>query len=110
MIVNLSSQAALMPAPFFKNYAATKVFDDYFSKALFYELRAKGVDVLSVQPGMVATAMTKRKEDRTQMIITAEECAKGSLDKATGFQVYGGSLHEIMGNTIKCLVVDLLPS
>ena len=44
------------------------------------------------------------------MIITAEECAKGSLDKATGFQVYGGTLHEIMGNTIKCLVVDLLPS
>ena len=65
MIINLSSQAALMPAPFFKNYAATKVFDDYFSKALFYELRAKGVDVLSVQPGMVATAMTKRKEDWT---------------------------------------------
>jgi short-subunit dehydrogenase len=54
-----------MPAPFFKNYAATKVFDDYFSKALFYELRAKGVDILSVQPGMVATAMTKRKEDWT---------------------------------------------
>lgn len=65
MIVNLSSQAALMPAPFFKNSAATKVFDDYFSKALFYELRAKGVDVLSVKPGMVATPMTKRKEDWT---------------------------------------------
>lgn len=48
MIINLASQAALMPAPFFKNYAATKVFDDYFSKGLFYELRAKGVDVLSV--------------------------------------------------------------
>ena len=110
MIVNLSSQAALMPAPFFKNSAATKVFDDYFSKALFYELRAKGVDVLSVKPGMVATPMTKRKEDWTQMIITAEECAKGSLDKATGFQTYGGTLHEITGNTIKCLLVDLLPS
>jgi|LauGreDrversion4_2_1035121.scaffolds.fasta_scaffold60855_5 hypothetical protein len=44
------------------------------------------------------------------MIITADECAKGALDKATAFETYGGNLHEIMGVTIKCLVVDLLPS
>ena len=52
-----------MPAPHHLNYAATKVFDDYFSKSLFYELRAHGVDVLTVNPGMVATAMTRRKVD-----------------------------------------------
>jgi short-subunit dehydrogenase len=52
-----------MPAPNHLNYAATKVFDDYFSKSLFYELRARGVDVLTVNPGMVATAMTRRKVD-----------------------------------------------
>ncbi len=99
-----------MPAPFFKNYAATKVFDDFFSKGLFYELRAKGVDLLSVQPGMVATAMTKREEDKIKLIITPEDCARGSLDKATGYQVFGGTLHEIMGVAIKCLIVDLLPA
>ena len=110
IIINLSSQAALMPMPFFKNYSATKVFDDFFSKGLFYELRSKGVDVLSVQPGMVATAMTRRKEDMYKMIITPEDCARGALDKATGFQVYGGTLHEIMGLIAKCLVVDLLPT
>jgi 17beta-estradiol 17-dehydrogenase / very-long-chain 3-oxoacyl-CoA reductase len=60
-IINLSSQAALMPAPHHFNYAATKVFDDFFSKSLFYELRPLGIDVLTVNPGMVATALTKRK-------------------------------------------------
>lgn len=110
IIINLSSQAALMPMPHFKNYSATKVFDDFFSKGLFYEMRAKGVDVLSVQPGMVATAMTRRKEDIYKMIITPEDCARGALDKATGFQVYGGTAHEIMGLVAKCLVVDLLPT
>ena len=33
IIINLSSQAALMPMPHFKNYSATKVFDDFFSKS-----------------------------------------------------------------------------
>lgn len=50
LIVNLSSSASLQPLPYFSNYAATKVFDDAFSKGIYYELRAKGVDVLSVQP------------------------------------------------------------
>lgn len=74
-----------MPTPHVKNYSATKVFDDYFSKGLFYELRAKGVDVLSVQPGPVATPLLGRKEDLLKMIISPEDCARGSLDKATGF-------------------------
>lgn len=63
IIINLSSQAALIPAPHHLNYAATKVFDDFFTRGLFYELRIKGIDVLSVKPGMVATALTGRKVD-----------------------------------------------
>ncbi len=49
-----------MPCPHAANYAATKVFDDFFTIALYYELKAKGIDVLSVLPGLVATNMTGR--------------------------------------------------
>ena len=98
-----------MPAPQHLNYAATKVFDDYFSKSLFYELRPKGVDVLTVNPGMVATPMTRRKVDLRQLIISAEECAKGCLDKATAFQTFGGNWHELSGLIAKCFLLDLLP-
>jgi NAD(P)-dependent dehydrogenase (short-subunit alcohol dehydrogenase family) len=98
-----------MPAPHHLNYAATKVFDDFFSKSLFYELRPKGVDVLTVNPGMVATAMTRRKVDLKQLIISSEECARGCLDKATSFQTYGGNWHELSGLIAKCLLIDLLP-
>ncbi len=98
-----------MPAPHHLNYAATKVFDDYFSKSLFFELRPKGVDVLTVNPGMVATPLTRRKVDLKQLIISAEECAKGCLDKATAFQTFGGNWHELSGLIAKCFLLDLLP-
>ena len=45
----------MVPFPYVANYSATKVFDDYFSKGLYYEMKSKGVDVLSVQPGRVAS-------------------------------------------------------
>ena len=98
-----------MPAPHHGTYAATKVFDDYFSKSLFYELRPRGVDVLTVNPGMVATPLTRRKVDLKEMVISAEDCAKGCLDKATAFQTFGGTWHEVTGLIAKCLLLDLLP-
>ena len=98
-----------MPAPHHLNYAATKVFDDFFSRSLFFELRPKGVDVLTVNPGMVATPMTRRNVDLRQLIISPEECARGCLDKATSFQTYGGNWHELSGLIAKCLLIDLLP-
>ena len=59
-----------MPSPHFSNYSGTKVFDDYFSKGLYYELRAKGVDVLSALPAMVATPMSMRPADVLKGVIT----------------------------------------
>lgn len=58
LIVNLSSQTALTPIPFSGNYSGAKLFDHFISRALYYELRFKGVDVVSVMPGLVATPMT----------------------------------------------------
>ena len=57
LIINLASQAALMPNPLFANYSATKAFDDFFTKGIYYELKSRGIDVLSVMPGGVSTGL-----------------------------------------------------
>ena len=86
------------------NYSGNKVFDHNFSKALGYELMFKGVDVLSVMPGLVATALTKRTtQDIKELSITAESCASGMLNNATSGYTFGGTLHEVTGNLAQIL-------
>lgn len=97
-----------MPSPYFSNYSGTKVFDDYFSKGLYFELKGKGVDVLSVKPGCVSTKLNGSTPDLLTTI-TPETCAKGILNKATSFETFGGNLHEVHGLLTKNVFMDLLP-
>ncbi|KAJ7370573.1 Inactive hydroxysteroid dehydrogenase-like protein 1 [Desmophyllum pertusum] len=57
-IINMSSSAGQLPTPQMTVYAATKEFVDSFSRALAYEYSAQGVEVQSLRPFYVATAMT----------------------------------------------------
>ncbi|MDP2434444.1 MAG: SDR family oxidoreductase [archaeon] len=57
-IVNLSSFTARVPVPMLAVYSATKAYDDAFSLALHAEYADKGVSVLSVCPGFVASSMS----------------------------------------------------
>ena len=54
-IVFLGSTIAYQPAPYMAHYAATKVHNQFFGEALWYELKQHGVDVLTVNPGTTAT-------------------------------------------------------
>ncbi|MBI2809858.1 MAG: SDR family NAD(P)-dependent oxidoreductase, partial [Candidatus Melainabacteria bacterium] len=54
-IVNISSAAAFTSYPTFAVYAASKAFVNNFSEGLEAELRPKGVRVLTVCPGPIAT-------------------------------------------------------
>jgi uncharacterized protein len=54
-IVVVGSVAGRQPVPFHGLYAATKGFELLFGEALWAEVRERGVDVLVVQPGPVAT-------------------------------------------------------
>ncbi|MBN1525256.1 MAG: SDR family oxidoreductase [Spirochaetales bacterium] len=54
-IINLSSIAANQATPANCVYAATKVFDLFFSEALAFELKPFHIDVLAVLPGATAT-------------------------------------------------------
>ncbi len=54
-IIVLSSIGANQPAPKNVTYAATKAFDLFLGEGLSFELKNKGVDVLTVMPGPTRT-------------------------------------------------------
>jgi uncharacterized protein len=56
-IINLASVAAFQPFPHFAVYAASKAFVLSFTEALAVETKGKGVRILALCPGNVATEM-----------------------------------------------------
>jgi short-subunit dehydrogenase len=55
-ILNVSSTASFQPLPFMANYAGTKAWVTSFSQALHEELKADGIVVTCVCPGITRTA------------------------------------------------------
>jgi len=58
-IINLSSSSALGPLPYMNIYSASKIYVDYFSRALSHEVRNSGVIVQTLIPFYIATNLTK---------------------------------------------------
>ena len=96
-----------MPCPYFANYSATKVFNDRLSLGLYYELKSKGIDVLSVMPGVVPTNINGA-DDKFLATATVSQCAQGILRNATSQITYGAGVHELHGFFSK-LLSDVLP-
>ena len=58
-IIFLGSTIAYQPAAYMANYSATKVYNQFFGEALWYELKGHGVDVLTLNPGTTSTEFQK---------------------------------------------------
>jgi uncharacterized protein len=58
-VINIASQMAFQPMPYFASYAASKAFVLSFSESLAEELRGTGVRVTAVAPGFVSTEFTE---------------------------------------------------
>ena len=56
-IVQVSSISSFAPNPFLATYSATKAYDSYFAAALREELKPRGINVLRLNPGNMATEM-----------------------------------------------------
>ncbi len=59
-VINVASQAGLVPVPYYAVYAATKAYVVNFSYALWAEFRKRGVRVTCLAPGPTRTAFQKR--------------------------------------------------
>ena len=58
-IVQIASVAAFMPVPEMNVYAATKAFVLHYSRALRWEVRSKGIEVMALCPAWVKTGFQK---------------------------------------------------
>lgn len=74
-VINLSSFTACTVFPYNSLYSATKVFDDFFSRA--FALEIPNVDVLAHRPLYVTTAMSRFMKG--QGAISPYACAWGGL-------------------------------
>jgi short-subunit dehydrogenase len=76
-IINLASNSAFQPLPDMATYAAAKAFVLYFSEALQYELKDRGVRVMAACPGPTATsffegtktALSAKDMDSSEMVV-----------------------------------------
>ena len=87
-IINIASSAGFLPQPGFACYAASKSYVISFSRAMSAELKAKGIDVMAVCPGPVATDFQRRATEgkeadftdwRKNFVIDPVKLAKKSL-------------------------------
>lgn len=97
-IVLFSSVVAFQGAPFSANYAASKAYIQALAEGMGQELKADGVDVLSVAPGPIASGFAARANMNLGQSMTPEVVARVSL-AALGKQrtVRPGWLSKLLG-------------
>ncbi len=74
-VINVASQMACQPMPYFASYAASKAFVLSFSEALAEELRGKGVRVTAVAPGSSVPSSPTSPAARTLSAVSASAAA-----------------------------------
>lgn len=109
-ILNISSAAAFQPNPYLSLYAATKVFERSYSRALHMELKGTGITATAVCPGWIDTELLVHEMNGRQVrfpgMVTAERVVTRALrDAERGRDMSVCSLY------VKCqhLNVKLLP-
>lgn len=78
VIVNVSSVAAILPAPLLTVYGASKIFIEKFSKDLACEYSKLGIVIQCIVPGYIATKMSKIKRS-TWMAPSPDVYVKSAL-------------------------------
>lgn len=93
-VISMSSVVGMRPVLYIGPYAASKAFNDFFSRSLSLEFPQK-IDFLSVRAGYVMTNMSKLTE-KSAFVLDKYECARGCLEKV-GYatETYGDPRHAI---------------
>ncbi|KPM11207.1 hydroxysteroid dehydrogenase-like protein 5 [Sarcoptes scabiei] len=96
IIINVASFSALFPTPLLTLYSASKIYMDYFSRALSAEYAKRGIIIQSVLPYYVSTNMI-RNPGISLMVPSADQFVHAAL-KTVGVQTrtYGYFAHNIL--------------
>lgn len=98
VIVNISSISSFYPLPLMAVYSASKVFVDWFSMALDYEYKSKGIIVQSLIPSYISTKLVRFSNflsTPSLVVPDAQTFVRSSLQtigvskRTTGFWTHG---------------------
>ena len=109
LIINNCAGASIAPMPYVQLYAATKMYCDFITEGLIYELKEFGIDVMGIRSFGIAdddyvpTSMYKKL-----MNVKARDCIEASLGKCTSGLDFGALQHEVLG-TLMTNIMDMLP-
>jgi 17beta-estradiol 17-dehydrogenase / very-long-chain 3-oxoacyl-CoA reductase len=78
-ILNMSSGLGEKPAPGEALYSAGKTFVDYFSEALDYEYKSKGVRIQCIMVGMVSTNMLDKSLHNNPLTADTKDFVRGAI-------------------------------
>lgn len=85
-ILNISSASAFQPNPYINLYAASKVFERSYSRALNVELAGTGIISVAVCPGWIDTELLQKeingKKVKFPGLVTAERVVKQAIKDA----------------------------
>ena len=112
-IVNLSSFTATAPAPMLATYAGTKCFNRGFSDAIAFEVKQRGIDVLTVMPNLVISRMTTGASTKAPkpsfLKVSASSMARQTLKKlGVSLETAGHVNHVIIEAVTGLLPTSLL--
>ena len=94
-VINLSSSASTIRMEGGAGYCSSKLYDDFFSRALVYEYGYK-IDFLSVKPYLVSTPLTRNITGA--LYISKTDCVKGSFQALGNTEAtFGDWRHSIQG-------------
>jgi short-subunit dehydrogenase len=105
MIVNITSGAALVGAPFYATYAAVKAGLAHFGEALRRELKGEGVHVLTAYPGGTDTPMMKSNRAGPELGFAREPASAVAEAIVAGMEV--NALEVIRGGETRAQMIAL---
>lgn len=109
-IINISSASAFQPNPYINLYAASKVFERSYSRALNVELKGTGISSIAVCPSWVETDMLSYEKNGKKIkfpgIVSADRVVKKAIKDAKK-----GKDMSVCSFYVKCqhLYVKLMP-
>lgn len=105
MVVNIASGIALIGAPFYATYAATKAGLARFGEALRRELRGEGIHVLTAYPGATDTPMMKSNRAGPELGFTREPASAVAAAIVEGIEA--DAFEVIRGGEVRAQMIAL---
>jgi len=105
-VINIASMQSFYPGPYLGEYAATKHYMHALTEAISLELEDSGVIVQEVDPGEVATEMTKHfAPGPLEVVPSAQVYVESALDTLGYSQRTVG----YWGHSLQMLIIALIP-